>query len=67
MRSMILGLLLLMADAAQAEMGSTCSNPRGCTFIIGVGRYSCGKLIAAIGSAPPGSHSEMNTRSTRNG
>ena len=62
MRSMILGLLLLlMADAAQAEMGGACSNPRGCTFVIGVGRYSCGKLIAAIGSGPPGSYREATT------
>jgi len=30
-------------------------------FHYGRGGYSCGKLIAAIGSAPPGGHSEMNT------
>ena len=52
-RSIILAVLLLTADVAHAEMGST--------FIIGVGQYSCGKLIAAIGRAPPGSHEEMNT------
>jgi hypothetical protein len=56
---MVLGLLLLMADVAQA--GSECSNPRGCTFVIGAGRYSCGKLIAALGKAPPGKQEYMNT------
>jgi hypothetical protein len=59
MRSMMLGLLLLTADVAHAE--SKCSNPNGCTFVIGVRRYSCGKLIAAIGDVPPGKQREMNT------
>jgi hypothetical protein len=52
-RSIILAVLLLTAEVAPAEMNST--------FNIGVGQFSCGKLIAAIGHAPPGSHEQMTT------
>ena len=53
MRSMILGALLLTANVAHAETGKP--------FIIGVGRNSCGQLIAASGKGPLGQHQEMDT------
>jgi hypothetical protein len=52
---MILGLLLLTADVAHAQRIS----------MMGSGEHSCGRLIADLGSAPPGpgNHKEMNTPS----
>ena len=54
-RSIVLGLLLLMAGVAHAE-------ETGRAFVIGTGFNSCGKLIAAMGKNPPGKHEVMNTR-----
>jgi hypothetical protein len=54
MRSLALGVLLLTAGVARADMG---------TFVLGSGHDSCGRLIATIGSAPPGSYKTMNTGS----
>jgi hypothetical protein len=51
MRSIILGILLLTAGVAHAEL----------TYSIGRGNRSCGSFIAALGEAPPGKYREMNT------
>jgi hypothetical protein len=49
---MILGILLLTADVAHAEM----------VFAMGSGQNSCGQLIAAMGKDHPlGQHREMDT------
>jgi hypothetical protein len=51
-RSIIfLGLLLLTAGVAHAQA----------VFVIGVGQWSCGKLIAATATAPPGSSGTVIT------
>jgi hypothetical protein len=52
MRSLILGLLLLTADVAEA--GSS-------FFVIGSGQDSCGKFIATIGDLPPGKYRNVDT------
>ena len=49
--------LLLTANVAHAQTGKT--------FIIGVGRNSCGQLIAASGKTPLGQRQEMDTESAR--
>jgi hypothetical protein len=53
MRSMILGVLLLAADVAQA----------GSTAVFGAGQNSCGRLIATIGKLQPGNLQSMDTAS----
>jgi hypothetical protein len=50
---MTLGLLLLTADVAHAEMG---------TAVLGAGQYSCGKLIATAGTTPPGARFQRTDR-----
>jgi len=52
MRSMILGLLLLMANVAHAEP---------LTYVIGLGHFSCGQFIATIGKNPPGRSQSIQT------
>jgi hypothetical protein len=52
MRSMILGILLSMADVAHAETGFN---------VTGLGMFSCGQFIATIGKNPPGRLQRMHT------
>jgi hypothetical protein len=53
MRSLILGVLLLTAGVAHA----------GTTRVSGLGTDSCGRLIAAVGSVPPGKFRSRDTAS----